>query len=193
MTIKWTEAQDGYLACNFDTAEMSVMVDVLGRSHNAIYYRAKVLGLRRRNRGHFAKGFIRGTPFRPGSTSWNAGTAKPKTPLRDKIIDLLAAHQDQTISQMMEVTGSSASSCWRVCNLLRAQGNLHIVEYRPAPGNWEAVYRIGCGVDAEKPGPDRVRPANEPDPYEIQPVPRPQLGAWGLSWNTTNNTQEITA
>lgn len=191
---QWTDTEDCYLAKNFNDAEMWRMTADLGRSRDAIYCRAKKLGLHRENRTTFKPGQTAiGTPFQPGNVPWNANPNGKPVLLRDKITALLATYQDQTIAQMVVATGSNAASCWRVCNKLRAQGNLHIAQYLPAPGNAEAVYRIGRGVDAIKPDPERVRPANEPDPYELVPVPRPQLGLWGCTWPTTTQQQEITA
>ena len=185
----WTDTEDCYLAKNFNDAEMWRMVADLGRSRDATYCRARKLGLTRENRTQFKAGQKpAGTPFAAGNVPWNANPNGKPVLLREKITALLATYQDQTISQMVAATGSNAASCWRVCNKLREQGNLHIAEYRPAPGNCEAVYRIGRGVDAVKPDPEKTRPATEPDPYELVPVPRPTLGLWGCVWNTTPAT-----
>ena len=181
---KWTESEDSYLATHYATIAVVDIGEHLGRTRDAVYYRAKTLGLRRENQGHFT-GMEIGKQFQPGNVPWNAGTGKKVPTLREKIAAWLAEHREATILQLSAATGSTRSSCWKACDELRRQGNLHIVRYSPvlgSNGNWEAVYRIGHGEDAVYP--IRKEPEAE-DPYEVQPVPRPVLGAWGLSWNTT--------
>lgn len=191
--IKWTEKQDAFLASHYADAPMMAIIEATGRTMHAIHARARALGLRRPNKGCFDGSKPLGRRFAPGQKPWNFQEAKPPT-LRDKIIALFAERRELTISDMHKATGSTKSACWRVCETLRAERGIHISRYRPtekAAGNFEAVYCIGVGTDAEKPNHRRAEPKE--DAYEIQPIPRPKLGLWGLVWNITNNTQEITA
>lgn len=175
---RWTHSEDAYLAVHFAETSMAEMIQSLGRTKDAIYCRARTLGLKRVNRGKFPKGFIGGTPFRKGSIPH-------KTNIRDAIIKALAENHEQTSGQLRKATGSVNSSIWKTCEALKAQNNIHICRWQQvknSPGNIEAVYRIGAGIDADKPS----RSKKEPDIYTPQQIPRPPLGPWGLSWNTTN-------
>ena len=181
---KWTESEDSYLATHYATIAVVDIAEHLGRTRDAVYYRAKMLGLRRENHGLFT-GAVVGKRFAAGNVPWNVGTAKKPKLLREKIIDLMVEHQEHTLKQLSKATGSTRASCWRACDELRRQGNLHVSRYEAvfeSAGNWEAIYRIGHGEDAVYP--IHKEPEAE-DPYEVQPVPRPVLGAWGCTWNTT--------
>lgn len=176
---RWSFSEDAYLAANFDSATMAEMIAATGRTKDAIYSRAKVLKIHRENRGRIGHGrYLVGTPFRPGSIPH-------KTSLRDTVIAELVKHKERTTRQLCAATGSKANAIWKTCDYLRKQGNLHTVRFQPCDrsvGNFVAVYRIGAGVDAVMP----VRKKEpEPNPHEIQPIPRPKLGAWGCVWNTT--------
>lgn len=172
----WTLDEMVYLTKHYATKDMREICAHLGRSVFSIHGKAKFMELHRENGGRI-----------------NSETAKVMrklqgnpTPLRDKIIAMFAEHQELTIHQMRKACNTRASSCWRVCDKLSKQGNIHLARYRAvdsAAGNYEAVYRIGAGVDAEKPATRRMEP-NE-DVYEIQPIPFPQLGLWGLVWPIT--------
>lgn len=183
---KWTEKQDAYLASNYATAPMIAIIKATGRTMHAIHARARSLGLKRPNKGVFDGTKPLGRRFAPGQKPWNFKETKPPT-LRDKIIALFAERRELTIGHMHKATGSTKSACWRVCETLRTERGIHISRYQPAANsaeNFEAVYCIGVGADAEKPTTRRIDP-NE-DAYEIQPIPRPVLGLWGLVWNTNS-------
>ena len=183
---RWSHSEDTYLAMNFATATMDEMVAHLGRSKDGIYCRAKILGLQRPNRGRIGHGrFLVGTPFRLGSIPH-------KTNVRDAVIKALTEHVEQTSRQLASAAKvRSVSSVWTVCALLRKQKNIHIVRFQPcptSPGNIEAVYRIGHGVDAVHPTKDA--PEQKKDIYKPDPIPRPVLGAWGCVWTTAAKTTE---
>ena len=204
-TRKWTEHEDAYLAANFADAEMWRMVDETSRSRFSIYYRAKVLGLKRTNQTLFKPGKApAGTPFSKGNVPWNAGTKKDrtglpikgKTPLRDKIIAMLLVYGNQTVAQLATAAGAKQKAVWAACDKMRKSKEIHIGAYIPAPGKHAILYALGAGEDALCPERKSQADLNEPDPYEPVPVPRPQLGAWGLCWNITTsgdaaNTQEL--
>lgn len=182
----WSIDETVFLVRHYATmplAELSANLADFGvaeRSISAIHARARYLDIHRENAGKFD-----GTNGAPPPCS---------SPLRDHIIRLFVERTELTVAEMSAATGSSASSCWKVCKRLKAQENIHISRYQnptKAPGNWAAVYRVGIGKDAEKPAAKVVTKEVEPEDiiYEPQPVPRPALGLWGLVWNTTNPAQ----
>ena len=185
---RWTISEDAYLATHFASAPMDSIIAATGRTKDAIYSRAKVLELRRDNQGRIGKrrDFMPGTPFRKGSIPW-------KTNLRDAIISSLAEHTERTTRQLRATSGASASSVWKACARLKDQNNLHIARWQPtanSPGNIEAVYRIGAGVDAEKPTAREEKNKREERElslgvFDVQPVPMPVLGPWGCVWHTS--------
>jgi hypothetical protein len=168
----------------------------VGRSKEAVYCRAKYIGLHKENPANFRKGTKNGRPFAPGNVPWNAGTArKSTTPLRDKIVAIFAERQEATLADLSKATGSTTAACWKVCSALRASGNIHVARYQRSARtaiNHEAVYRIGLGVDAERPGFVEPQPVLD-DPYEIQPIPAPKLGPWGCVWTVAKQTAEESA
>lgn len=182
----WTIEEDTFLAMNYATMRAEDISAHVGRSKEAVYCRAKYIGLHKENPANFKEGHKGGKPFAPGNVPWNSGTSKKSiTPLRDKITAIFAEQKEATLADLAATTGSTTSACWKVCSKLRAAGNIHIARYQSstrAAINHEAVYRIGLGVDADRPGFVEPRPVFEPDPYEIQPIPAPTLGAWGLCW-----------
>lgn len=190
----WTIEQDTFLANNYATMRAEDIGAAVGRSKEAVYCRAKYIGLHKENPANFREGHKGGKPFTPGNVPWNAGTAKKSiTPLRDKIIAIFAEQQEATLAGLSEATGSTTAACWKVCSALRAAGNIHVARYQRSARtaiNHEAVYRIGLGVDAERPGFVEPKPVLN-DPYEIQPIPAPTLGAWGCVWNTAAKSTEL--
>lgn len=184
MSNPWSFEHQAYLAANFARAPMADMIAATGRTMHAIYSKAKDMGLKRDNRGRIGHGrFLKGSPFRPGSRPW-------KTNVRDAIVKALAERTELTAKQLMAASGSGHSGVWKACDRLLKQGNIHVVRWQQvvnSPGNWEAVYRIGVGVSAEKPATGNRQHEQKEDPHEIQTVPRPKLGPWGLCWGNTTN------
>lgn len=182
MSTKWTYEDDAYLAINFSSAPMDEMIQHLGRTKFAIYCRAKNMKLHRENSGRFTQeSRPEGKPFRMGDRAWNTAAVK-KESLRERLIALFVERQELTILDMHKATKSTKSACWRVCDNLRRHGNIHIARYqfaRNVERNYEAVYRVGAGVDAVKPDNRRIEQYTAHQP---QPVPRPSLGAWGVVW-----------
>lgn len=196
----WTISEDAYLATNYPTAPLATMAEHLDRSIDAIHCRARKLEVRRVNMGNLRFRFQSGAAFKSGHRPWNAGTAKPKeTPtkrlsLRDKIIAGLVEHSERTVTQLSKTTGSNKSSVQRLLCRIRDQKNCHIDRYDPvpnSPGNFQAIWKIGAGLDAEKPENCGAPKRRAEDIYEPIPIPRPPLGLWGLVWNTTTPAEPV--
>lgn len=190
----WTITEDAYLGTHYPSAPLATMAAHLKRSIDAIHCRARKLEIRRINMGNMRFRFCTTSSFKPGNKPWNAGTAKPKEKpaqrlsLRDKIIAELVEHQERTVTQLSKATGSTKSSIQRLCGRIRDQHNCHVARYEPvpsSPGNFQAVWKIGAGKDAQKPEGCGVPDKRGPEIYEPDPIPRPTLGAWGCVWNTT--------
>lgn len=180
MNKPWALDEMVYLTKHYATKEVREICAHLDRSVNSIHGKATAMELHRENGGRINKETAKVMRKLQGNP----------TPLRDKIIALFAEHQELTINQMRKACNARAASCWRVCDKLSRQGNIHISRYQAvesAAGNFEAIYRIGAGVNAERPTTRRMEPKE--DAYEIQPIPRPKLGLWGLVWNTTTPAQ----
>lgn len=193
MKGKWSEADDAYLAANFRDCEMWRMMNHLDRSRDSIHYRAQVLGLKRPNPTLFKPRQVAvGVPFSKGNVPWNVGikkesgkpARKERTMLRDKIIAMMLAYGNQTVGKLAAATEANPSAIWKACNKMRKANELHVAAYIPAPGKHIIVYALGRGEDAACPESKTMVEVNDPDPYEIQPIPRPALGLWGLVWNT---------
>ena len=190
----WTILEDAFLATHYAAMRAEDIGAAIGRSKEAVYCRAKYIGLFKENPTNFRKGTKNGKPFTTGNVPWNAGTARKSiTPLRDKIITTFAEQKEATLAALAQVTGATTAACWKVCSKLRSEGNVHITRYQPAKRsaiNHEAVYRIGLGVDADRPSAIEPKQVFESDPYEILPIPAPTLGAWGLCWPNTTTPAE---
>lgn len=169
----WTTREDAYLAVNFSSASMPEMVEATGRTKDAIYSRAKVLGLTRNERVAHRE-FIRGTVL-------HKDTLPKKRTVRDVVISELTKHIERTGRQLMAATGATKCTIWKVCDRLRKQGNIHVSRFQESeisPGNWEAVYRINAGVDAVSPAVLKQKKEAKDNPHKVQPIPHPTLSMW---------------
>ena len=170
----WPLDQTVFLVKHYATMSIQELVEGLAeigdaRSVHAIFAKARALELaKREHRGHFTK----------RRAAQLARDRVRHAPLREQIIAILARDEEGTIRYFADQTGSTLSGCWKVCERLINQANAHVVRWEVAHGGYAAVIRIGRGRNAPKPNPTQQKIAAEIP----QPIPRPELGAWGCSW-----------
>lgn len=182
----WTTEQIALLVAMYPTNQMQEIIDATGRSKEAIYAKAQSLNLQRQNKTVFGSGNNNGIKFAKGHTPWNAGRSVFKITTRDLVIGEFKRNPVQTTITLSQATGAIRSGCWAVCNDLVKKGLAHVSGWvcdKSTKWNKLAIYTFGPGESVE--WTPRHRPPDEPDPYEIQPIPRPQLGLWGVCWPTT--------
>lgn len=188
----WTQEQSALLVSMYPTSEMKDIIKATGKTLDAIYSKAKTLGLRRENQAKFKPGEARGHKFQPGNKSWNAGRSVFKITTRDLVLGEFKRNPVQTTITLAQATGARRSGCWVVCNDLVSKGLAHISGWIcDKSTNWNklAIYTFGPGDSVEW-TPRQQKNQPDEDPYEIQPIPRPVLGLWGICWpNTTTPAQ----
>jgi len=187
-TFKWTKEQDAFLRAMYPSNPMQEIIEATGKTMNAIYARAQLLGLERENKSKFKPGDQRGHKFQPGNKSWNTGKAVFKITSRDLVLGEFKRNPSQTTKSLSLATGVRRSGCWTICNDLVKKGLAHISGWvcsKETNWNKEATFTYGPGESTEW-TPRQQKNQPDEDPYEIQPIPRPTLGLWGICWpNTT--------
>ena len=159
----WTTSELVILTRMFATSTTAEIREALpGRSDFAIWSKAKHLKLQR---DHYMR------TITPEQAAKMHKARTYKTPLRNKVIEILVREAEVNIATLHRETGAPRASCFRVLQKLIAENKAHITRYDKR----HAIYRVGSGVSAQKPAP----------PPSITPIPRPKLGAWGLVWTTS--------
>jgi hypothetical protein len=190
----WTTEQDALLRAMYPANPMPEIVEATGRTMHAVYSRAKLLKLTRKNKAKFAEGSAPvGQRFQQGKPSWNAGKAVFKITARDLVLGEFRRNPVQTTKTLAEATGLRRSGCWTVCNHMVKQGEAHISGWTSSVEtgyNKIATFTLGPGENV-KWTPRQKKADSEEDisPYEILPIPRPQLGAWGCVWPNINQSR----
>lgn len=164
---------------------MSEMIAAIGKSQDAIYSKAKLLKLRRENSRRFGQpGAAIGHKYAKGNVPWNAKPGAWRVPTSKELIAAeFEKNPTQTVHTLSAATGIRAANCGQVCNHMVKRGELHITGWkygRETRWNRIAVYELGYGQSVEW-----KNPAAQDNPYEIQPIPAPTLGLWGLCWPIT--------
>lgn len=185
---EWPIDQMVFLCRNYPTMpikDFKAGLDAYGypRSIDSIHAKARSMGIDRKvNAGRFDG--TNGNPFKPGS---NGRPAK----LREIIVMQLIERQTVTVAEMAALTGARKSSVWKVLSALRKQGNCHASSYVFKSGGYETVWKVGAGIDEIEIRRRALRRTDPPiDIYKPDPIPRPQLGAWGCVWNTTTPAEK---
>ena len=144
--------------------------------------------MKREHQTQFGKsGAPEGHRFQKGCKPWNAGKAVFKITSRDRVLGEFRRDPIQTTKSLSAATGVRRSGCWIICNELVKKGQAYISGWKCSKEtNWnkEAEYTFGPGESL--PWTPRQNKA-EGDPYEIQPIPRPPIGLWGICWPTINH------
>lgn len=188
-TQDWPPEQVALLVAMYPTHPMKAISEATGRTINAIYAKSQALKLSRENKAKFVSGDPRAHKFAPGHKPWNAGKSQFKITSRDLVLGEFKRNQVQTTKSLSAATGVRRSGCWTICNGLVKAGKAHISGWRCGKEtNWnkEAEYTFGPGESM--PWTPRQK-SDDSDPYEIQPIPRPTIGLWGLCWPITNAGQ----
>ena len=145
------------------------------RTKYSVCYKAKSMGLEKReNSGQFKRG------NRPNSV--------PVSQYRPEVLAIIARDGETTVLKLMEETGASKSGIRYVLRQLKLQKNIHLSRYTRSNHNgFQAIWKIGPGKNVRRPS-----KIGAPEPYihipvlidhtKPVPVPRPQLGPWGLAW-----------
>jgi hypothetical protein len=145
------------------------------RTKYSVCCKAKSMGLEKReNSGQFKHG------NRPNSV--------PVSQYRPEVLAIIARDGETTVLKLMEETGASKSGVRYVLRQLKLQKNIHLCNYiRSGRNGIQAIWKIGPGKNVRRP-----KQIDTPEPYihipqlidhnKPQPIPRPQLGAWGLAW-----------
>lgn len=145
------------------------------RTKYSVCCKAKSMGLEKReNSGQFKRG--------------NWPNSVPVSQYRPEVLAIIARDGETTVLKLMEETGASKSGIRYVLRQLKLQKNIHLSRYtRSNHSGFQAIWKIGPGKNARKP-----RKIGAPEPYihipvlidhtKPVPVPRPQLGPWGLAW-----------
>lgn len=184
----WTKEQIALLVAMYPSSPMQEITAATGRSKEGVYAKAQALKLKRENKAKFIPGDVRGHKFKPGNKPWNTGKAVFKITSRDLVLGEFKRNPIQTTKTLSDATGVSRSGCWSVCNRLVSIGEAHISGWIcDKSTNWNnlAIYTFGPGESVEW-TPRQQKNQPDKDPYEIQPIPRPNLGLWGICWpNTT--------
>ena len=186
-TQDWPPEQVALLVAMYPTHPMKAISEATGRTINAIYAKSQALKLSRENKAKFVSGDPRAHKFAPGHKPWNAGRSQFKVTSRDLVLGEFKRNPVQTTKSLSAATGVRRSGCWTICNGLVKAGKAHISGWRCGKEtNWnkEAEYTFGPGESL--PWTPRQNKA-EGDPYEIQPIPRPPIGLWGVCWPTINH------
>ena len=183
----WTKEQVALLVAMYPTHPMKDIAEATGRTMNAIYAKSQALKLSRENKAKFVSGDPRAHKFAPGHKPWNAGRSQFKVTSRDLVLGEFKRNPVQTTKSLSAATGVRRSGCWTICNGLVKAGKAHISGWRCGKEtNWnkEAEYTFGQGESL--PWTPRQK-SDDSDPYEIQPIPRPPIGLWGVCWPTINH------
>ncbi len=186
-TQDWPPEQVALLVAMYPTHPMKAISEATGRTVNAIYAKAQGMKISRENQAKFKSGDPRAHKFAPGHKPWNAGRSQFKVTSRDLVLGEFKRNPVQTTKSLSDATGVRRSGCWTICNGLVKAGKAHISGWRCGKEtNWnkEAEYTFGPGESL--PWTPR-RNKTEGDPYEIQPIPRPPIGLWGVCWPTINH------
>ncbi len=166
--MKWTPEQDAALRAMYASAPFSEIIAATRRSVQAIYVRARLLGLKRQHKGY----------FQIGNTIRNRKRAAPKPPtLQDRVLTFLRDTDSALISrdvakQMM--IGDVASVSLALRRLHRAK-EIYVAEYQPKRRKHDPkfipAYSFGKGPDAEMPEPDAVERFHAPNPIPYSVLP----------------------
>ena len=150
------------------------------RTKYSVCCKAKDMGLEKRgNTGKFQKGNVSGHI--------------PVSKYRPEVLAIIARDGETTVLKLMEETGASKSGIRYVLRQLKLQKNIHLCNYiRSGRNGIQAIWKIGPGKNVLRP-----KQIDKPEPYihipqlidhnKPQPVPRPQLGAWGLAWGNAGS------
>lgn len=180
----WTPEQVALLRAMYPTSSMESIIKATGKTQDSVYSKAKTLGLRRENTAKFKPGEARGHKYPKGNVPWNAGKSVFKITTRDLVLGEFKRNPAQTTITLAHATGARRSGCWTVCNDLVSKGLAHISGWIcDKSTNWNklAIYTYGPGDSVEW-TPRQQKNQPDEDPYEIQPIPRPPIGLWGLCW-----------
>lgn len=178
---KWSHEQDTILRDMYWDAPMEQIIASAGRTLNAIYVRAKVLGLKRKHNGG----------FRIGNTIRNRKRAAPKPPgIQDRILTLLRDTDAAWVARdVAKALASDLAAISFALRCLHRVGSIHIEEFRPKRLKHDPpfvpAYSIGDCDDAPMPEPEEVERF-----YAPNPVPRPELHPW-VARAFANQIQEI--
>ena len=184
----WTQEQVALLVAMYPTRPMKDIAEATGRTIAAIYVKARHMKIARENQAKFGKANApEGHKFPKGHKPWNAGRSQFKVTSRDLVLGEFKRNPVQTTKSLSAATGVRRSGCWTICNGLVKAGKAHISGWRCGKEtNWnkEAEYTFGPGESL--PWTPRQK-SDDSDPYEIQPIPTPPIGLWGICWPTINH------
>lgn len=146
-------------------------VSGITRTVYSIHAKARVLKLSRENGGRKnIKNIGKKTRF---------NTTNP-APLRDKIMAILASRSNVTISELAVETGTWLSSCFICVEGIVKAGKAHVSGIEKIGRTKRKLYSAG---PAPADAPIIEKRQNKPiESRHADPIPRPTLGAWGLTW-----------